>query len=162
MLDLLIWIEAGPWTADAGRPSRERKVARFARKALDRRRDKIIKRGRDIAGLEPEARHKLRIDAKKMRYAADVFAGLFARPKRARAFVDSLKAVQDTLGELNDLVVGGALVHDVAAGAGWAEAEAAFAAGRITGGQKARMGKLVEKAQASLDAFGEAKTFWGK
>jgi inorganic triphosphatase YgiF len=161
LLDLLIWIEAGPWTTSADhRKRRERPVAKFAREALDHRRRKIIRKGRDIEGLEPDARHKLRIDAKKMRYAADVFAGLFHRPKRARAFVDALKAVQDTLGELNDIVVGGALVHDVAAGAGWAEAEAAFAAGRITGTQKARTGRLLERAQASLDAFADAKRFW--
>jgi CHAD domain-containing protein len=93
-----------------------------------------------------------------MRYAADAFAGLFERPRRARAFLAALKGVQDTLGELNDIFVGGSLVHDVAAAAGWAEA--AFAAGRITGTQKARTGRLLEKAQGCVDAFGDAKPFW--
>ena len=159
LLDFLIWVEAGPWTTSpANRKARERPVVKFARRALDRRRRTIVRKGRAIAQLDPHARHKLRIHAKKMRYAADAFAGLFERPRRARAFLAALKGVQDTLGELNDIFVGGSLVHDVAAAAGWAEA--AFAAGRITGTQKARTGRLLEKAQGCVDAFGDAKPFW--
>jgi inorganic triphosphatase YgiF len=161
LLDLLIWIEAGPWTSarDLARV-RQRRIAKFAKDALGARRRKIVRHGRRLAELDAEMRHKLRIDAKKLRYAADVFEGLFDRPKRAKAFIDALKDVQDALGQLNDIVVGERLAHDTAVGAGLAEADTAFVAGRIAGVQKARVAPLVARTQAALTAFEDARPFW--
>jgi inorganic triphosphatase YgiF len=161
LLDLLIWIEAGPWTSTAAltRPGR-RPVGKLADDELSKRRRKIRHAGAKLRDLDPHARHKLRIEAKKLRYAADVFAGLYGKPKRARAFVDALKAVQDTLGELNDIVVGERLAHEAAAAPGRAETDSAFVAGRIMGAQKARIGPLMDKAEAALREFAAAKGFW--
>jgi hypothetical protein len=68
--------------------------------------------------------------------------------------------VQDVLGELNDRVVGEALTQDVAAGAGWTEADAALLAGRVSAPRKGQTSELLAKAQKSLDAFAEARKFW--
>jgi inorganic triphosphatase YgiF len=161
MVDLLIWIEAGPWTvAEPTAKQRERPIRRFAARELGRRRDRIARRGRHLRDLDPAARHKLRIEAKKLRYAADAFEDLFARPNRARAFIEALKAVQDTLGDLNDIVVGERLAHEAAASPGRAETDAAFVAGRITGAQKARLGPLTDRAEEALATFKDAKSFW--
>jgi CHAD domain-containing protein len=161
MVDLLIWIEAGPWTvAEPTAKQRERPIRRFAARELARRRDRIAKRGRRLRDLDPAARHKLRIEAKKLRYAADAFEDLFARPKRATTFIEALKVVQDTLGELNDIVVGERLAHEAAASPGRAETDAAFVAGRITGAQKARLGPLTDRAEEALATFSAAKSFW--
>src|SRR5580698_3910501 len=90
LVDLLIWIETGPWTASEPMAhERERPVARFAARELGKRRAKIARRGKQWRELAPDARHKLRIEAKKLRYAADVFAGLFGHARRARAFVEA-------------------------------------------------------------------------
>ena len=160
-LDLLIWIEAGAWTGDAAHAAaRDQPIARFAAKRLERRRRKIIKRGRNLAALEPAARHRLRIEAKKLRYGTELFAGLYPRRKRTRRFIAALKAAQDRLGQLNDLVVGDALAHDVGAGAGLAEPETAFVAGRITGAHKAGMAKLVAEAQGRIDALAKFDPPW--
>jgi inorganic triphosphatase YgiF len=156
-LDLLVWIEAGAWRRHG---PREQPLGPFARAALDHQRRKILKKGRHVRRLRPDERHGLRIDAKKMRYATDVFAAVFDHPKRARRFVKSLKAVQDVLGELNDRVVGEALTQDVAAGAGWTEADAALLAGRVSAPRKGQTSELLAKAQKSLDAFAEARKFW--
>jgi CHAD domain-containing protein len=110
--------------------------------------------------LDPPARHKLRIEAKKLRYAADAFAGLFGRPKRARAFIEALKEVQDALGDLNDIAVGERLAHEAAVIPGRAETDSAFVAGRITGAQHARIGPLTDRAEAAIEAFEAAKPFW--
>jgi CHAD domain-containing protein len=161
LLDLLIWIEAGPWTAsEATTRERRRPVRKFAADELARRRRKIVRRGAALRDLDPAARHRLRIEAKKLRYAADAFVGLFERPKRARAFVAALKELQDALGDLNDIVVGERLAHEAAASPGRAETDSAFVAGRITGAQKARIGPLTDRAEAALAAFGDAKPFW--
>ena len=59
-----------------------------------------------MAEVDDQARHKVRRDAKKLRYAADFFASLFegkhARRRHTR-FVVTLEALQDQLGALNDL-----------------------------------------------------------
>ncbi|HEY1750680.1 MAG TPA: CHAD domain-containing protein [Caulobacteraceae bacterium] len=161
LVDLLVWIQTGPWTqAEAPAARRGQPVRAFAARELGKRRRRIAERGKRLRKLDPHARHKLRIEAKKLRYAADVFAGLFDKPKRAKAFVEALKAVQDTLGELNDIVVGGELAHEAAAIPGRAETDSAFVAGRITGAQKARVGPLTDRAEAALEAFADAKAFW--
>jgi inorganic triphosphatase YgiF len=161
LVDLMVWIEAGPWTAaDVTARRRAEPIRKFAEAELAKRRRKIARQARQLRDLAPEARHKLRIEAKKLRYAADAFVGLFDRPKRARAFVDALKAVQDTLGELNDIVVGEQLAHEAAAVPGRAETDSAFVAGRITGAQKARVEPLTDEAAAALAAFRGAKPFW--
>jgi triphosphatase len=161
LVDLLIWIETGPWTASEPMAhERERPIARFAARELEKRTGKIARRGKHLRELAPHARHKLRIEAKKLRYAADVFAGLFGHAKRSKAFVEALKDVQDTLGELNDIVVGERLAHEAAASPGRAETDSAFVAGRITGAQTARIGPLTDRAEAALKAFRDAKPFW--
>ena len=58
--------------------------------------------------LEPQLRHKLRIQVKKLRYASKFFAGAFPGKKagrRRRNFLVSLERLQDALGELNDITV---------------------------------------------------------
>jgi inorganic triphosphatase YgiF len=161
LLDLLVWIETGPWTiAEKTAARRERPIRRFAADELASRRRKIDRRGGKLRELDPVAQHKLRIEAKKLRYAADAFAGLFERPKRARAFIEALKAVQDALGDLNDIAVGERLAHEAAASPGRAETDSAFVAGRITGAQKARIGPLTDHAAAAVAAFEDAKPFW--
>lgn len=161
LLDLLVWIETGPWTvAEATATARERPIRRFATEELQARRRKIARRGRRLRRLDPAQRHRLRIEAKKLRYAADAFAGLYARPKRARAFIEALKQVQDTLGELNDITVGERLAHEAAASPGRADTDSAFVAGRITGSQKARVGPLTDRAEAAIQVLADAKPFW--
>jgi len=161
LLDLLVWIETGPWTvADKHAARRGRPVSRFAADELKDRRRKIARRGKHLRDLDPTARHKLRIEAKKLRYAADAFAGLFGRPRRAKAFVEALKQVQDALGDLNDIVVGERLAHEAAVIPGRAETDAAFVAGRITGAQKARIVPLTDRAEAAIAAFRDARPFW--
>jgi triphosphatase len=161
LLDLLIWIETGPWTiAEKTAAGRERPIRRFAADELKARRRKIAKRGRNLRDLDPVARHKLRIEAKKLRYAADAFAALYRRPKRARAFIEALKQVQDALGDLNDIAVGERLAHEAAVIPGRAETDSAFVAGRITGAQHARIGPLTDRAEAAIGAFADARPFW--
>nr|WP_265502008.1 CHAD domain-containing protein [Paracoccus beibuensis] len=64
------------------------------------------KEGPHLADLDDASRHELRKEAKKLRYAAGFFKLLFdgkmERP-RQKAFIVSLKKVQDRLGKLNDM-----------------------------------------------------------
>ena len=54
---------------------------------------------------DAEERHQLRLDVKKLRYAAEFLAGLWAKkpqPAQRDRFIAALKDLQDRLGDLND------------------------------------------------------------
>jgi len=161
LVNMLIWIEAGPWAESPHRQAeRDQPVKKFARDALEKRHRKVIKESKRFATLDAPARHRLRIDAKKLRYAAEAFAGLFDRPKRVKRFMSRLKAVQDCLGDLNDLVVGDALAKEVAAGVTLPRADPATAQIPAAGAQTTRLAELADSSQTALDDFAEAKPFW--
>lgn len=163
LMDAQVWLEAGPWTQAAApaRPLREAPVADFAAHVLTRRRKRVAREGRDLEALSRVGRHALRIEAKKLRYAADSFTGLWGHPKRSAKFLAALKALQDRLGELNDIATAERLAHDMVKAA--AEAgEADWAAGRLIGGEIAREAALLKAAAAAHKAFRKAGPFWSK
>lgn len=159
-IDAAAWLEAGAWTTDARlEKARARAAAVFAAKALDKRRRRIRKDGRDLAALSPEDRHHLRIRGKKLRYAAEDLGGLFPdHPKRLERFVQATKDLQDGLGLLNDLAVREALAREVALSSD--DPQAAFAAGRLTVNEAGRNAELLAEAQGAYVTFAEAKRFW--
>ena len=62
---------------------------------------RLFKAGRFFSALTPERRHRVRILAKRLRYALDLFA--VALPKQATAqYIEALAQLQDVLGRLND------------------------------------------------------------
>lgn len=68
-------------------------------KALRRR----VKHGaRQFADLDEEARHRVRIDVKRLRYAVDSVGALY-EPLAVGRFTEELGSLQDLLGELTDI-----------------------------------------------------------
>jgi triphosphatase len=140
-------------------------VQKHAAKELTRRRRKIKKRGRAVRELEPQQRHKLRIAIKKLHYAADFFAALFPgrrAKKRRKAFVATLKRLQDALGNLNDIAVREKMAGELVRRSGRrsrARAEA-FAVGLVTGREEARSKPLVGAATDAIADFRKIKSFW--
>src|SRR6516162_2899029 len=73
-LDTAAWIETGDWTRspnDAAGILGRRPFAAVAAEQLRRRWKRILKSGKHLDRLDPQHRHKLRIRAKKLRYAAE-------------------------------------------------------------------------------------------
>lgn len=106
-----------PWTANPDSQAellRER-LPPFASRLLDRRWDKLCERGEAIEELGADALHDLRLEAKKLRYAAELFAELWTG-KTARKFLKRLSEVQETLGVANDVAVARALLASMANG----------------------------------------------
>lgn len=83
---------------------------------LARRRRKLLRRGRAIETLDDDALHELRLDAKRLRYVAELFAPLWPG-KPARRFLRRLSALQEALGLSNDAVTARALVASLGGGA---------------------------------------------
>ena len=105
--------------------------------------------------LDAHGRHKLRLKGKTLRYALEDLAALFPEhPHRAERLLDAAKAVQDTLGVLNDRAVRQRLVDTAAQG----DRALALSAGRVVLSDDEA--KLLDMARKALDALGAAEPFW--
>ncbi len=103
LIDLCEWIEDDRRAPEPPR-DREAALARFVRKRLKRQRDALVRPVRDLARLDPVARHKLRIKAKKLRYAAQFFHGVssVADREQLERLQVCLDKLQSALGDLHD------------------------------------------------------------
>jgi inorganic triphosphatase YgiF len=170
VLDTAAWIEAGDWTRNADdlvQILREQPVLVTAVAQLRKRWKKILKNGGRLDKLDPQRRHRLRIQAKKLRYASEFFAGVFPGKKagsRRQDFVASLEKLQDALGDLNDIAVHENLTERIAEAPDekrrGGRATKAFAAGRLSGREEARIASVLKDAERAYDAFAKAKPFW--
>jgi CHAD domain-containing protein len=172
VLDVAGWIEAGEWTRstdDFTRLVREQPIVPAAADELRRRWKKILKAGAQLNELDPRLRHKMRIRVKKLRYAAEFFGGAFPGKKamrRRKDFVAGLEKLQDALGDLNDIAVHEGLSERIvdAQDAGGNEREGgakkAFAAGRLSGREEARVASVLEDAERAYRIFAKTKPFW--
>jgi inorganic triphosphatase YgiF len=115
MLGLGAWIAGEGWkqadTQADGAPADalERKVAKAAPRLVQHAAARVRKRARGFDLKRPECLHKVRIAAKKERYAREFFEALSHGKKEARRH-DLLAGMQDELGLLNDSVVARGLV----------------------------------------------------
>ncbi|MCC6468071.1 MAG: CYTH and CHAD domain-containing protein [Alphaproteobacteria bacterium] len=158
-LQLDLWLESGGVQSDAAVDGTtpgpwNRPIGDVAREVLAVRHRKVRKLAKQFDELQDDRRHQLRINAKKARYAAEFFRGLFPR-KTAQQYARRLAEMQDCLGSMNDAVVGRRLVDDLAAaGAALGRANdllAGWHAARIAGDmpRAARISKKIVK----LDRF---------
>ncbi len=123
-------------------------------------RKRIKRKGSGIRDLSVTQRHKLRIRAKRLRYATEFFAGTFpdeASSKRRQDSLSALKDVQDALGGLNDLATRSALIADGLA-VDAEQAERAAARARLTGAETEE--SLLHKAEQAFARFAAIKPFW--
>lgn len=104
LLALGAWTNAQTWleALDEAQLGRLRQPAiDYAQETLGTLLKRVHKRGRSFARLTPADLHRLRIAAKKLRYATEFFAPLFGE-KSAGAYRAALARLQDTLGAYND------------------------------------------------------------
>lgn len=165
VLDLVEWVEVGPWAveADAEREAlRTRVISEYAKHELARLRKRIKRRGADLRHQSVRQRHKLRIRAKRLRYATEFFASTFPGEKSARRRAEALSALKDlqgALGGLNDLATRHTLIADDAGGEGAAQSEKAAPASRL-GPTGSNAETLLLEAERAFARFAEAKAFW--
>jgi CHAD domain-containing protein len=167
VLEAAEWIEAGQWTA-ADDPllklQREQPIAPHAATELGRRGEKIRKKGKNLRQRDAKQRHKLRIRAKKLRYAIEFFSGLVAGKKKTRrrdAALSSLKDLQSALGSLNDVASREKLMARLATEEDERTGRpVSFVAGVIYAFEDARSGKLLKQAAKAHKKFSQIKPFW--
>lgn len=164
MITLVQWVSTGEWLAAAGEPGawREQPLGDFATTALDRLWRKLRKRGRHLAELEDDQRHRARIAAKKIRYASGFFASLYSGGKSRRrhgAFVAALEELQEQLGSLNDLATADWLAADIASRIRASDVRKELLA-TIAGDTKALKNKLLSTSSATYDGLMAVGPYW--
>jgi CHAD domain-containing protein len=133
VLQLAVWLNRKGWRDGMSDKQREGiggSAGKFSAEVLRDRHRKLIKRGKRLADLDDHRRHRARIAAKKVRYATEFFASLFAR-RAVRHYVDALTALQDDLGWRNDAVVADQLLKLLPRTSPEAALGAAFARGYL-------------------------------
>lgn len=160
LLDAAHWVEGDVAPSVASQESQEG-VRAFAAAALDKRRRALARRLKRLDWDDPFERHKARMAAKKMRYAAEFFVGLgpVEREGAVRPFMKSLTRIQDNLGELNDITVAQSLIPGMI-GDGEGAGRIGYAAGVMIGARGAAVGKLKRSARSAAGDFKDAKTWW--
>jgi triphosphatase len=112
------WVEQRGWRDDIpakGRLRLKLRVTDLASTILEQEQRRLLKRGSKLKDADATQRHRVRIAAKRTRYATEFFASLY-RGKMVHRYVRSLARLQDELGWMNDAVVGGELLAELAEG----------------------------------------------
>ena len=155
-----LWLEFGRLLAEGAwmqeQPALALPVGEFSASLLQQRAATLRKRGKHLQELDAAARHRLRIAAKKLRYAAEFFAALYPK-RRVRPYVQSLAAVQDVLGALNDAATLLRLLEEALAGA---RAPDARVAGMIQGWSAASTHLQLDALCRAWDHWRRQKPFW--
>jgi len=157
------WVRGGQWLAsrEGGQP-----VERFARKILKARRRKLAKHARHLERLSSLQQHKVRIEAKKLRYGVQFFSCLWTGGKRAARrdkLLEALQRMQDDLGGSHDITVAHQTLAELATNPPKGEPPSrklTFAAGLIVGLQTPRQDPLIAAACDDYRKFAGAKPFW--
>lgn len=155
ILRFAIWMNGGYW--------QQGEVMLQAHDFATGRLRKLAKRftqsGLHLNGLEAERLHALRIQAKKLRYSAEFFAGFYDKQK-ARSYLAALSEVQEVLGQINDVAVAHRLLDELA------EEPALSAhqeAGALAKGWIAHdLSRQFTALRRAIQRFNKQPAFWGK
>lgn len=128
----------------------------FAATVLARRARRLLAT-ETLAGHATERLHRLRLDAKRLRYLAEAFAPCFP-PRRTRRYLRRLAALQEWLGAANDATTAARLIGDLAA----VEDAPAFvlARGVVLGFAAALRPRATGKAERALQRLRDEAPFW--
>jgi len=123
----------------------------FAAATLRKRHKRLLRDAADLASLPPPERHRVRIDAKRLRYGTDALQSLF-KHKRVREYRKALEGLQDALGAANDAATATALLPRLHAPEEFDAFARGWLAARVRGDPQ-----LLAKLIADL---GDAPRFW--
>lgn len=155
MLDFIEWIMIGNWRTGCVATIVDQRIDRYASKALNRCHRRVERRGRHWDKLDDESRHRLRLQVKKLRYASEFFCELFPETKaldRQKEFFKALRALQTSLGDLNDQTTGASLLAELDL--------SDVIIGTMAKEQSQNRSAMLEDASQAYDTLVDAKRFW--
>lgn len=135
-------------SGDADGRNADRPISDVAGKKILKAYRRMVKRGSRLPDPPPaDDLHRLRIDAKKLRYLLEFFGSLWPKKTTTR-LVKELKQFQDILGGSNDMAVQQRHLAEFA--------EKLMAEGSTTAGTVFAMGKLADTMAARQEEFADA------
>ncbi|TFU06310.1 CHAD domain-containing protein [Polymorphobacter arshaanensis] len=117
LLDLTHWLTLGAWLRQ---PTPAPRLDNFAAVQLEHRFRRLKRRGWHFADLDDAHRHRVRIEAKKLRYATEFLDSIYPGDKAQRrrmAWLETLEALLGALGDLNDQATAAAVLEEFGIGA---------------------------------------------
>lgn len=161
LIDLVRFVETRGWldAAHIGQTARlATPVSDFADAALRKRWKKVAREAKQLDTLDVEARHELRKELKKLRYAVEFLSPLYPE-KRIRRFLKRLKSLQDVFGEANDAEMLQSLLDD--ASKDWpGDASAQRAIGWAIGASRARAQVAWAGVKRAARDLKDERPFW--
>lgn len=127
----------------------------FAARVLHRRLKRLVQVDDDIVGLDAATLHTIRLRAKRLRYAAEIFALLYPA-KPASRYLRRLSRLQDRLGKLNDSAVAAQLLAQLTGKSGSHN----FATGLVLGFIGAHSIRARRRIERAWQRFSRTPTFW--
>jgi triphosphatase len=130
-------------------------LADFAGQVLQHRWKKLISAGKGIDELDIPSLHGVRLRAKRIRYAAEMFSTLY-HGKATHRFIRRLSVLQQRLGVLND----GAVATHLLAELGGAAGRHAYATGVVVGFLAARASRIRPGIIRAFEKFRRSPVYW--
>ena len=150
-LDLATRMTEAPW-AQGEQQARDGRD--LARRILRRQWRRVRVAGKALSHEDTASLHRLRIEVKRLRYAADFFSTL--NLGKGEAFARDLAGLQDVLGRINDEAVTGRLLQQLAA----QDTGIAYELGVVRGFCRALAGQALEQFDAAWQRFARRKPYW--
>jgi inorganic triphosphatase YgiF len=111
ILDVARWLAQEP--DDAPGAGGTEPLAGFAARLIRKRHERMLDAARRLPELAAAERHRVRIEAKRLRYGADGFAALF-KAGPAERYLAAVARLQDVLGASNDSLTAARLMRELA------------------------------------------------
>ena len=136
-------------------------LKKTATKTLRRPYRKLLKSAHNLAEQDMAARHQVRIQLKRLRYAVDFLDGAYAADE-AKTFIRMLRQLQDEFGHINDVAQAVRLTDELTHSEDKARAQEAvtFAAGQVRGWYARILQESDTRLIANWDAFAATRPFW--
>lgn len=134
-------------------PAAEPDLADFAASAVRKGHRRLLAGARRLSILTTAERHELRLEAKKVRYAAEGFAPLF-RAKHVGRYLEIVSDIQEDLGRANDAAVATRLLGEIRMPAAFAH----FARGWLAAHAQSGVAGL----ERHCERLAQGKPFWEK
>jgi CHAD domain-containing protein len=129
----------------------------FSRKRMDKQERKVLAVGSNVNRHAHEEMHSLRIECKKLRYAAEFFRPLFLGMD---TFISHMRGLQDLLGLMNDVAVMRQLLDELLENK--ADHETFVYAGGLIGWRTCDYRHMLNRFDSYWEEFVEAKHPWWK
>ncbi len=153
------WLEARGWLtaelSDKQHGRLEGNIVPFARQVLDKQERAVLATGSQVDQNSAQDMHRLRIECKKLRYAAEFFNPLF---REMVDFIAHLKSLQDLLGVMHDVAVMHDLLEDLLTGE--TDSQVFQYAGGLVGWRTRQYYDIKDSFDARWEEFVSARHPW--